>query len=306
MTIRNLLSAFTCVLAIGALFASAGNAAAAAVEAKIELPLVRCIKTATPGEGKSDEIYFLVDGVAKGAAVAGQLPDGKALKISPKESPVNPKAPVTVWAGKLEEGEFVAVTVSAFAGGKIDDAQRKAYFEKRAEANKKVEALAGKTLDDKGVETARKALNTANRGFFTAIGDLFPKGKADAHVGAFDVIVANVGGKLVKRVCPTGLIAGEHYGTGVKRYSKIKYTLENVIVKDASGQFYEKQEAPVSDSEEEIRVKMLETVKTDDGKHVTDYLIDVRVTADGKAGKWMLNGDHPGPTIIHDYFDWAE
>jgi len=297
-------------LAAAALLVGAADLNAAAVEVKIELPNIRTIQTNTVGENKTDDLYLLVTGVAQGAPVARQLPEGKTWKSNPKEPAVTPAAKVVLWEGKLEEGQFIALTVAASAGsadGKVDEAKRKEYFEKKAASDKKVEALtAGKLADAKAIEAARQAVNKQNAAFYKSINELYPKRKGDSYVGAFDVIVANVGGKILKRVTPTGLLAGEHYGTAVKQYSKIKYTRENVLTKDANGQFYELQMEPMGENDESVRVKMLEVEKVGDVRTVTDYLVDVKISGDGKALKFELAGEHPGPTIVHDYWDWAE
>lgn len=288
------------------LTAGLSHAVAAAAEVKVQVPAIRSIQPNTPGEGKTDDIYLLVTGVAGGQAVAKQLPDGKTWKASPKEQPIDAKSPVAVWDGKLEEGQFVAITVAAFAGGKIDDAKRKEYFEKKAASDKKAATLAGKVDGKPALDALRTDLNKQNLAFYKAIGDIFPKQKGDAFVGAFDVIIANVGGTIHKRVMPTGLVHGEHYGTGVKQYSKIKYTRENVLTKDANGQFYELQMEPLDEKQEALRVKMTEVEKIGADREVTDYLLDVTITADGKPVKFELAGEMPGPTIVHDYWNWAE
>lgn len=279
--------------------------ARAAVEAKIDIPAIRAVQTNTPGEGKTDNIYFLINGVVKGQAKQWQLPKGKTLKASPKVMAADAKNPITVWEGKLEDGEFVALSVVVMAGtdGKAADG----YFKAKTASDKKVAALGKGKLTKDEFKALRKALNAQNQVFVTGIKKAVPA-KGDQFVGLFDVMVGNVGGKLVKSCTPVGLTSGEHYGTDAKRYTKIKYTRENVLVKDAGGQWYEMQMAPVSDSEDIVRIKMLETVKDGDKRNVTDYLIDVRVTDGGKVTTWLLppNGEHPGPTIIHDYWDYAE
>jgi hypothetical protein len=275
-----------------------------AADVKIEIPAIRSIQTNTPGEGKSDQVYLLVTGIAKGEAVAKQLPDGKSFKASPKEQPVDGKSAVTVWEGKLDEGQSVVLTVAAFAGGKITDDQRKAYFEKKAASDKKIEMT--KPTDKDSLNKARAMLSKQNVAFYKAIGELFPKQKGDHYVGAFDVFVINIGGTIHKRITPTGLLHGEHYGTGVKQYSKIKYTRENVLTKDENGQFYELQMEPTAENEQGLRVKMTEVEKIEGDRNVTDYLVDVTIKADGKLTTFELAGEHPGPTIVHDYWDWAE
>ncbi len=292
-------------LVIACLIVSIASAAHAAVEAKIDLPAVRCIQTNTAGEGKTDNIYFVINGVVKGEAKSWQHPKGKTLKASPKVMAADPKNPITIWEGKLEDGEFVVLSVAMFQGTKGKTAE--GYLKAKAASDKKVSALSKGKLTKDEFKALRKALNAQNQVFVTGIKKAVAK-DGDAFVGLFDVMVGNAGGKLVKGCTPVGLTEGEHYGTDPKRYTKIKYTRENVLVKDANNQWYEMQMAPVSDNEDIVRIKMLETVKTGDKRNVTDYLIDVRVHEGGKATTWLLppNGEHPGPTIIHDYWDYAE
>jgi hypothetical protein len=290
-----------------ALFVAAGQLFAAAVNTKIDIPNVRCIKTSTFGEGKTDEVYLVVTGIAKGEAVARRFPEGKTLTASPKQQAVEEKAPVSLYEGKLDEGEFVALTVALLAG-KGDAGHVKAYLDAKASLDKSVADLQKKTLTVKEVDEVRKAWNKANATFMKDIAKVIPADKGETLIGSFDLIVVNEGGKLNKRLTPAGLLTGEHYGWGVKRYSKIKYTLENVLVKDSTGQWYEMQMPPTSEDELIVRVKMLEArgERNTPQRHVTDYLVDLRVFEEGKAAKWRLAGDNPGQSIVHDYWDWAK
>ena len=67
---------------------------------------------------------------------------------------------------------------------------------------------------------------------------------------------------------------------------------------------------PLNDEETAVRVKMLETEMTKAGerpvRHVTDYLADVQVKADGKTLKWKLGGEVLGISDMHTYYDFAE
>jgi len=299
---------FTGLVALAAALVAAPAARAAAVDVKVELPNIRTIQTNTVGEGKTDDIYLLVTGVANGAAVTKQFPEGKTWKASSKAPAVTEKSPLTIWEGKLDEGQFIALTVAAFAGDKIDDAKRKDYFEKKAASDKKVEALAAaKIADAKAAEALRLALNKQNVAFFKAIGDIFPKRKGDNYVGAFDVIVTNIGGKVVKRLMPTGLLSGEHFGVGVKQYSKLKYTRENVLIQDKKGQWYEMQLEPWGENDQSARVKMTEVEMVGDVRTVTDYLVDVKIAAAGKPLVFEFAGEvNPVKSIVHNYWEWAE
>ncbi|MEX2212919.1 MAG: hypothetical protein WD768_02250 [Phycisphaeraceae bacterium] len=309
MKIRQSFQLTACLAVAAAVAFASPPARAAAIDVKVDVPALRCIQTSAVGEGKTDEVYLLVTGIASGKAFSAQLPEGKTLKSSPKQTPIDDKTAITLWQGKLEDGQFVVVTAVLMAGTKADG---KAYFEKKAAADKALGALSAKSINEDGVEKLRKDLNKASVAFFKAIDELYPKGKGDTFLGSFDVIVANVDGDVVKRIVPVGLLSGEHYGIKPKRYSKIKYTRENVLMKDASGQWYEAQMDPVSLEEDRIRVKTLEVEMIKPAgaeaevRNVTDYLFDVRVFKGKVATKWLLNGDHPGPSIVHDYWDYAE
>jgi hypothetical protein len=127
----------------------------------------------------------------------------------------------------------------------------------------------------------------------------------------FNVLLWN-NGKLEKRLDPVGLTAGEHYGNDEKTYTKIKYTRNNVAVKDENDEYFPQVMPPISEDKQTVRVKMLETerVKVEGravpARNVTDYLADIKVEAGGKPVEWKLAGENVGPSEIHMYWDWAE
>ena len=298
---------FVCLLAI----TFATRSFADAVPVKININELRCIQTNTAGEDKSDQVYVIVTGFASGKAISARLPE-KSWKASAKEMPVSTKSPATVWSGKLGDGEFVAATVTLIHGtGAAADAVTKA----KTAADAKVAGLSGKTLKKEDLKKLATALQKSNQAVVKGIAKVIGK---EHYGGMFDVIVVNNGGKLAKRATPVGLTAGQHYGTDVKTYTKIKYTRDNVLVKDPDdGSFYEIQLGPVADDKSSVRIKMLETELTkvkgadEPARNVTDYLVDVRILnlAKGKKGVplyWTLGGEQPGPSIIHDYWNWAE
>jgi hypothetical protein len=281
------------------------------VDTTIDLGALHCIRTRVPNDDdtKTDQIYIHVTGVAQGKAISALLPKGKTAGVSPKVMGADAKNPMVIWKGSLAEGEFVALTLTLFQAkdaNKRNADQLKAYVAKQTAAFKSVAALAKKTGDEKTLKAARSALNKANRKIVAGIKQLFPAGKGDRFGGLVDVIVINEGGKLKKFATPVGLTTGDDFGIRDKVYSKIKYTRENVMIKDENGQWYEVQMDPVApDTEDMVYIKMLETESKGDQRNVTDYLLGLRVQTAGKNLSWILDGEHPGPTIIHDYWDWA-
>lgn len=300
-------------------FGAFADAAIAGIKTTIDLPAVRCIRTRVPADDdtKTDKIYFLVLGKADGQAVDKRIPKDKALEASPKKMPADEKNPITIWEGDLDEGEFAALTVVLIQGekgGKGVDALKK----KLADAHSGIKQLQGASLDADNAAALREAMNDAARKVVTGVTDVLPQNKGDRYGGLVDIIVYNDGGEIKKFATPAGLTSGDHFGpspgsgAGEKIYSKIKWTRPNVLMQTPEGQWYEKDLAPVTEKEDAVRIKMLETevikVEGQDEpvRNVTDYLVDVRVSADGKALTWLLDGENPGPTQIHDYWDWAK
>ncbi len=284
---------------------------ARAEKVSIEIPYVRAIQTFAVGENQTDDAYLLVTGVAQGKEVASRIPEGKTWKASPKTPPVTDKKPVTVWSGDLAEGQFVFLNVTVMQGKTLTEAQAKAYRAKLAEVVGP--AKAAKSLDRDGAKELVKASNKSHNKLASGIKKVFSRElKTDHYNGSFNILVYNDGGKVRKRVDVAGLAFGEHYGIGVKQYAKIKYTRENVLYQDPNGQWYEHQLGPTNDDEDVVRIKLLETEKIkvagkdEPVRNVTDYLIDLKVTVGGKAKTWTLGGEEPGPTILHDYWMYAE
>jgi hypothetical protein len=146
------------------------------------------------------------------------------------------------------------------------------------------------------------------------IKDLFSREKNTDHYGGlFNVTLWNSDGKIMKRVDPVGLTFGAHYGTKEKIYTKLKTTLENVLVEEG-GEWSQQKLGPVGEGDKTIRVKMLETeyVKTPqrEVRNVTDYLAEVEVKGAGKALRWSMGGEVPPPEggnpDTHTYWEFAE
>ena len=300
------------VLGLAAILAAgaARPAAAAPVQAKLNLTNLRCIQNYAPTTREDDQVYVNVTGVAKGADVNTRVPETGTLPANTKTPPVSEDKPVTLWEGELADGEFAFLTVTLFQGNG-DDAG-KAFDKQLADAAKGVAERSKKTLTAEEAKSLTAATLKAQQGVVTAVKETLSRDKGTDHFnGLFNVLLFNDKGKLVKRVDPVGLTFGEHFGENEKIYTKIKHTRNNVSVKDADGQYYPQSLPPISEDKLTIRVKMLETeyFKNEAGRrtrNVTDYLADIQVHAGGKPQEWKLGGEHIGPSQTHLWWEWAE
>lgn len=300
---------FAAVASIAALLGAVAPAALA-VPASVELNGLRAIQTYHLEDKGDDQVYLLVSGVASGQPISQKLPKD-AWTAGPKKMPVNKDEPLTLWKGDLAEGEFAAVTVTLMHGAGKDDAKTKEFLDKKAAAEKKIEALGKKTLTADEIKKLPGALLAAHQELITKVKEIYAREKNTDHYGGqFTVVIWNDGGKIKKRLDPVGLTFGEHAGTGVKAYTKLKWTLTNVMEKADDGEWALVQMVPISDDEKTLRIKMLETeiVKTPERpiRNVTDYLLEVQVTGAGKAQTWELEGENAGKSDLHTYWDYAK
>ena len=289
---------------------AASPAAAAPVPVKLNLTNLRCIKTYAADNKADDEAYLVISGVVKGQEINKRVPESGTLPANTKKPPVTEKEPVTLWEGELADGEFALVTVTLFHG-KGDDAA-KAFSSKVAEATKGVAGRSKTTLTaDEAKELAAATLK-AQQGVVTGVKETLSREKNTDHFGGmFNVLAWNNNGTLVKRLDPIGLTFGEHYGINEKIYTKLKWTLINVLVPDETGAYFPQQLPPVSEDKLTVRVKMLENdyFKNEKGrraKNTTDYLADIQLLAGGKPVEWKLGNENVGPSKVHIYWDWAE
>ena len=313
------------VLASVALLAGAASSAfAAPVPASVTLTSLRAILQNNLDEKGEDQAYILVNGVAAGKDFQQRIPEaGKTLPSAQKKPPVTEKAPVTLWTGELNDGEFAIVTVSIFQGDGKDEALTKKYWDSIAAAEKTAPEYSKKTLtsDDfkaltGGIVKRQFAFGTlvkAERPVISKIKDTFNRAKNTDHFGGlFNIVVWNDGTAIRKRLDPIGLTFGEHFGVDEKIYTKLKYTRNNVYIQDPkTGDWSNDQLAPLSDDEMTIHVKMLETelTKGKDGNPIrktTDYLADVQLLAKGKPVKWRLEAEETGVDDIHRYWQYAD
>lgn len=265
-----------------------------------------------PLDKGDDQAYLLVNGVANGKEFSEQMPKDKTWTAAPKKIIGSIKAPETIWKGDLGDGEFALVTVTLMQGKGADAAKIKAYLDKKAEAEKTVAERSKSKLAQADFDKLHTDTIKAQQAMIKDIKKLFSREQNTDHFGGlFDMLIWNNGGKIVKRVDTAGLTFGEHYGVDPKIYTKIKNSRPNVLMKDeATGEWGEQQLTPLNDEQDALRVKMLETelIKGagDPTKNTTDYVVEIQVKAAGKALKWELGGDHPGPTDLHIYWDFAQ
>ena len=192
---------------------------------------------------------MVVTGLAGGKEVTERFPKEKTLISAPKTPAVTEKQPITLWNGQLDDGQFALFTVTLFQGAGADAAKEKEFTDKLGGA---IKSASGdkKTLDQAGFEALAKGALKADRAVVTKIKDIFSRtAKTDHFGGQFNLIVWNNGGKLVKRLDPMGLTFGEHFGTDVKTYTKLKNTRNNVLLQDDKGQWSQQSLTPVSDDD---------------------------------------------------------
>jgi hypothetical protein len=292
----------------------ASSVGAAPTPVKIEVPILRAIQlNMMPKEGAEgeDDVYVLVNGVAKGQEFQKRLPESGTTKVAPKK-PMFSDKPAVLWEGELNDGEFAYVTVVVMQGEGRDAAKVKEFQGKLADAAKKVSERSKKTINSDESDKIVEGTVKAQREVISKVKETFSRDKKTDHYGGlFNVLVWNNGGKITKRLDPVGLTFGEHFGIDAKIYTKLKYTRPNVLEKDKAGDFNEVQLPPVDDDKPEVvRVKMLETEYVKQGdqalRKVTDYLADVRITAGGKVLEWELGGEQTGPGTLHTYWEYAE
>lgn len=307
---RTLAALFACLALLVGFATTQAHAAAQAVS--IDIPNLRCIQTRTPGEGKSDEVYLLVHGVVKGKAANSNIPAKGTLKATPKIMPINEKKNAqNLWKGELADGEFAFFTVTLMQANADGKGASKAFTDAVAGALNAVEARGKKTLTAAEYKSLAKDTQKGLHKLVVGVKKLTGRDtKTDHFGGMFSILVWNNGGEVQKRVDPVGLTFGEHYGIDVKTYTKLKYTLDNVLYQDSNGEWYAYQLGPVSDDELTLRPKCLEVEMIDSAsgkvRNVHDYLFDVQVKVKGEAQLWELAGEVPGETIVHDYWNWAE
>ena len=289
----------------------ASAARAAAIPVAVECTNLIDIQSYNLGEDASDQAYLLVTGSAGSQSINERFPKTGAWTVAQKKSPVDPKNPVDLWKGDLDDGQYATLTVTMLQG-KGDDALNKKYLDALAAAEKTVAGLDAKTLASAAdLKKLAEAKLKADQSVVTRIKDYYSRAaKTDHFGGQFTLIVWNNNGKIVKRLDPVGLTSGEHNGIDPKVYSKLKNTRNNVMVKNEQNEWQELQLEPVSDDGNAIRVKELENEYVGSGKekirHTTDYLVEVEVIAGGKPLSWTAEGEVPGVDNIHFYWQFGD
>jgi hypothetical protein len=297
-------------LAVAGLTAAAH---AAAVPVTVDATSIIDIQSYNVGEDASDTAYLLVTGVADGKAIDARFPKEGTWATAPKKQPIDAKAPVELWKGDLDNGQFVELTVTLMQGKGEDAALNKKFLGAIADADKAVAGLDAKTVTAADVKKLAEGLQKADAAVVTKIKDIYSRDKKTDHFGGqFNLIIWNNEGKLQKRLDPVGLTFGEHYGTDIKVYSKLKNTRNNVLLKNEQGQWEEQQLEPLNDDSTAVRVKELEIeyIKQAGGaplRHTTDYIVEIKVVgADGKPLTWNTEGEVTGIDAIHTYWPFAD
>lgn len=284
---------------------------AAAVPITVDCTNLIDIQSFNLGEDATDQAYLLVTGDAAGKSIDERLPKTGTWTVAPKKMPIDLKHPVELWKGDLDNGEYAALTVTLLQG-KGDDELNKKYLDALGAAEQKVHGWGAKTLASAdALKSLAEAKLKADQSVVTKIKDFYSRAKKTDHFGGqFTLILWNNDGKIVKRLDPVGLTFGEHNGTDPKIYSKLKNTRNNVLMKNEQNEWEEQQVEPVSDDGNEIRVKELETEYVKTGgqnlRHVTDYLVEIEVFANGKPLSWSTEGEVTGVDAIHTYWMYAD
>lgn len=302
------------------------QARAAGVPVTVDLTSLRCIQTYALSPKDDDSGYLLVTGVAKGEEISKRFPESGTAAAGPKKTPFPPGEAVTLWQGELDNGEFAQLTIALVimpdGGAPGDAAAVKQVTDKLAEVGKQVAARSKKTLTADDVKALSEQTLKGQQEVVRGVKDVLSREKNTEHLaGLFTLLVWNDNGTVKKRLDPVGLTFGEHEGTDVKKYTKLKHTRNNVMIQDkADGPYFPQRMTPVSDDKNSIRVKMLETEvikkteKNDKGeerqrviRNVTDYLVELQVKAGDKPLPWQLGGHHPSEKgEIQQYWDYAE
>ena len=300
-------------LTILAYLVMAISARAAAVPISVKCTSIYAIQTYNLGETAVDDCYLLVTGTADGKTIDARFPQSGSWKAAPKQQPIEASKPIELWKGQLEDGHYLLLNVTLMQGEGENAAQTKEYVGKLRSAEKAVPGLSKPTLssNDDLKKLATDVLK-ADQGVISKIKTIYSRDKKTDHYSAnFTMILWNNGGKIMKRLDPVGLTFGEHNGLDEKIYTKLKNTRNNLIAKNEKGEWEMVQYEPTSDDASEVRVKGLETemIKQPGGnplRHVTDYLVGITVTADGKPVTWTPEDLQNNIDAIHQYFNYAD
>jgi len=287
-------------------------APAAAVPVTIECTDIITIQPYNVGEGATDQAYLMVTGAAAGKPIEGRFPQTGSWEAAPKKPAVNPKQPVTLWKGELDNNQYVLLTVVLMQGKGQDASKNQGFMSKLANAEKADTSKGTLSSPDDLKKVAEDSIK-AEQAVITKVKDTYSREKKTDHYGALcNVIVWNQNGTLQKRLDPVGLTFGEHNGNDIKIYSKLKNTRNNVLSKDEKGEWEELQFEPTSDDSTEVRVKGLETefIPQAGGgnplRHVTDYLMGITVVGNGKPLTWTAEDQQNNQDAIHVYWNFAD
>jgi hypothetical protein len=292
----------------------AGLARAAAAPVTVDLTSIIDIQSYNLGEDASDQTYLLVSGIADGKPIDLRFPKDKTWTAAPKKMPVDPKNPVEMWKGELNDNQFAVLTITLMQGKGEDAALNKKYLDAVNAADAKAPGYDGKMLaSPDALKKLAEDLVKANQSVVSKIKEMYSREKNTDHFGGqFTVILWNNNGKIVKRLDPVGLTFGEHYGNDIKIYSKLKNTRNNVLVRNEKGELETQNLEPLNDDQTAVRVKELETeyIKQPGAnplRHTTDYLVEIKVLGpDGKPLIWNTEAEVTGIDNIHTYWPYAD
>ena len=130
--------------------------------------------------------------------MTGRFPETAAWTAAPKQPPVDPKKPIELWKGSLDEGSSPLITVTLMQGKGEDAAKIKDFTGKLEAANKAIADLGKPTLasaDELKKLAAEKV--KADRAVISKVKDTFSREKNTDHYGGqFSVILWNNKGKV--------------------------------------------------------------------------------------------------------------
>src|SRR6185312_13186189 len=112
MSLRSLsVAVFGAALAMGA-----GLGSAAAIPVEVDCSSITVVQTYNVGEAATDHAYLLMSGMADGKAIEGRFPKTGAWTAAAKQPPIDPKSPVDMWKGQLDNGQSAVLRVVLMQG----------------------------------------------------------------------------------------------------------------------------------------------------------------------------------------------
>lgn len=273
---------------------------------------VRCnwlctIRPYSPHE-TTDKAYLLVITDVAGTTSAANLPEHGAWNSSQHAPAISVDKAVQLWKGVLQDGEYLTTTVILLYGDGDDDATRSLLVHGIEGCDK--ETLPASFGSDAAFGKAAACLHQSHNTFVRGIKNVSTRAESHAHFGGeCTMMFWNNKGTLVKRLYPVGAIVGKPNSDGDQLYAMLRNTERNVPVFRQGG-WWIRQLEPVSEDGEDIRVRCLqsEASRSNGGGHVTDYLMQFRVSVadQKKAIPWVLEDGHFGIDALQAYWNYAD